>query len=93
MFGGPWDSTLIMTGVLSLKMGVPSFIYGPSMKEFKQALVVKHVSHNIKSFSYLNDNGQPFVSTLPAIQLDRNFRFFSGLVFEMIRTYLTPNSP
>ena len=25
MFGGPWDSTLIMTGVPSLKMGVPSF--------------------------------------------------------------------
>ena len=25
MFGGPWDSTLIMMGVPSLKMGVPSF--------------------------------------------------------------------
>ena len=25
MFGGPWDSTLIMMGVQSLKMGVPSF--------------------------------------------------------------------
>ena len=39
------------------------FIYGPSVKGFKQALVVKQVSQNIKSFSYLNDNGQPFVST------------------------------
>ena len=25
MFGGPWDSTLNMMGVLSLKLGVPSF--------------------------------------------------------------------
>ena len=25
MFGGPWDSTLILMGVPSLKMGVPSF--------------------------------------------------------------------
>ena len=25
MFGGPWDSTLIMMGVPSLKKGVPSF--------------------------------------------------------------------
>ena len=25
MFGGPWDSTLIMMGVPSLKMGVHSF--------------------------------------------------------------------
>ena len=62
MFGGPWDSTLIMTGVPSLKMGSHLFIYGPSVKGFKQALVVKQVSQNIKSFSYLNDNGQPFVS-------------------------------
>ena len=27
MFGGPWDSTLIMMGVPSLKMGVPPFLY------------------------------------------------------------------
>ena len=25
MFGGPWDSTLNMVGVPSLKLGVPSF--------------------------------------------------------------------
>ena len=25
MFGGPWDSTLNMMGVPSLKLGVPSF--------------------------------------------------------------------
>ena len=25
MFGGPWDSTLILMGVPSLKMAVPSF--------------------------------------------------------------------
>ena len=34
-------------------------IYGPSVKGFKQALVVKQVSQNIKSFLYLNDNGRP----------------------------------
>ena len=26
MFGGPWDSTLNMMGVPSLKLGVPSFL-------------------------------------------------------------------
>ena len=52
-----------------IENGGPIFLY-------KQALVVKQVSHNIKSFSYLNDNGQPFVSTQPATQLDRNFRTF-----------------
>ena len=62
MFGGPWDSTLIMRGVQSLKMGVPSFyisvefwkVVHPSMKGFEQALAVKQMSQNIKSFSYLN---------------------------------------
>ena len=33
------------------------------MKGFKHALIVKQVSQNIKSFLYLTDNGQPFVST------------------------------
>ena len=40
MFGGPWDSTLNMMGVPSLKLGVPSFyisfefwkVVHPSMK-------------------------------------------------------------
>ena len=48
MFGGPWDSTLIMMGVPSLKMGVPSFyisvefwkVVHPSVKGFEQALAV-----------------------------------------------------
>ena len=63
MFGGPWDSTLIMMGVPSLKMGVPSFnilsfafwkVVHLSVKGFEQALAVKQVSQTIKSFSYLN---------------------------------------
>ena len=62
MFGGPWDSTLIMMGVPSLKMGVPSFyisvefweVVHPSMKGLEQALAVKQVSQNIRSFSHLN---------------------------------------
>ena len=53
MFGGPWDSTLIMMGVPSLKMGVPSFyvsvefweVVHPSVKGLEQALAVKQVSH------------------------------------------------
>ena len=52
MFGGPWDSTLIMMGVPLLKMGVPSFyisvdfleVVHPSVKGFEQALAVKQVS-------------------------------------------------
>ena len=32
IFGGPWDSTLIMTGVPSLKMGVPS-VYISTFRE------------------------------------------------------------
>ena len=57
MFGGPWDSTLIMMDVQSLKMGVPSFnisfefwkVVHPSMKGFEQPLAVqtgvaKHLS-------------------------------------------------
>ena len=59
MFGGPWDSTLIMMGVLPLKMVVPSFyisfefwkVVHPSVKRFEQALAVRQVSQNIKSFS------------------------------------------
>ena len=62
MFGGPWDSTLIMMGVPSLKMGVPSFyisfefwkVVHPSVKGFEKALAVEQVSQNTKSFSYLN---------------------------------------
>ena len=65
MFGGPWDSTLIMMGVPSLKMGVPSLKMGvpsfyisvefwkvvhPSVKGFEQALAVKQVLQNIRSF-------------------------------------------
>ena len=41
------------------------------MKGFEQALAVKQVSQNIKSFSYLN------LLYLPN-QLDRNFRSFLG---------------
>ena len=85
MFGGPWDSTLIMKGVPSSKMVSHLFIYGPSVKGFEQALAVKQVSQNIKAFSYLNLLYRPN-------QLDRNFRSLLGQVFEMIQTYLTLNS-
>ena len=62
MFEGPWDSTLIMMGVPSLKMGVQTFyisfdfqkVVHPSVKGFEQALAVKQVSQNTKSFPYLN---------------------------------------
>ena len=69
MFGGPWDSTLIMMGVPSLKMGVPSFyisvefwkVVHPSMKGlwkgFEQALAAKHQVIFVS---------QPFVTTKPA---------------------------
>ena len=47
MFGGPWDSTLIMKGVPSLKVGVASFyisvefweVVHPSVKGLEQALI------------------------------------------------------
>ena len=69
MFGGPWDSTLIM-------MGVPSFyisfkfwkVVHPSVKGFEQALAVKQVSLVIFV-------SQPFVSI-------GIFDLFSGLVFK-----------
>ena len=62
MFEGPRDSTLIMMGVPSLKMGFPSFyinfefwkVVHASVKGFEQALAVKQVSQNIKSFLSLN---------------------------------------
>ena len=42
MFGGPWDSTLIMMGVPSLKMGVPSFYISVEMlggsKSFREGI-------------------------------------------------------
>ena len=64
---GPLDSTLIMMGVPSLKMGVPSFyvrvefwkVVHPSMKGFEQALAVRQVSQNIKSFSHINHLYRP----------------------------------
>ena len=51
-----------MIGVPSLKMGVPSFyisvefwkVVHPSVKGFEQALAVKQVSQNIRSFSHFN---------------------------------------
>ena len=55
------------------------------MKGFEQALAVKQVSKNIKSFSFLNLLYQPN-------QLDWNLNLFLGAGFEMIRTYLTLNS-
>ena len=58
------------------------------MKGFEQALVVKQVSQNIKSFLYLNLYGPNQL-----LSLIGNFDLFSGLVFEMIGTYLTQNSP
>ena len=57
------------------------------MKGFEQALVVKQVSQNIKSFLYLNLYGPNQL-----LSLIGNFDLFSGLVFEMIGTYLTQNS-
>ena len=49
-------------GVPSLKMGVPSLhisvefweVVHPSLKGLEQALAVKQVSQNIRSFSHLN---------------------------------------
>ena len=65
-----WGSlglTLIMMGVPSLKMGVPSFyirvefwnVVHPSVKGFEQALAVRQVSQNIKTFSHLNHLYRP----------------------------------
>ena len=50
------------------------FIYRPSVKCFEQALAVKQVSKNIKSFSYLNCLYWPY-------QLNRNFQSFLGAGF------------
>ena len=66
MFGGPWDTTLIMMGVPSLKMGVPSFyisiefwkVVHPSVKGFKQALAQTGVAKHQVIFV-----SQPFVAT------------------------------
>ena len=44
------------------------------VKGFEQALAVKQVSQNIKSFLYLNHWYRPN-------QLDRNFRSFIGACF------------
>ena len=59
------------------------------MKRLEQALVVKQVSQNIKSFLYLNYLYQPN-QLLSSIGI---FDLFSRLVFEMIRTYLTQTDP
>ena len=57
MFGGPWDSTLNMMGVPSLKLGVPSFYIGfefwkkvpgvvhPSLKAQRYAQVSNFEGH------------------------------------------------
>ena len=83
MFRGPWDSTLIMMGVPSLKMGVPSFyIYKRRILEgstsFREGigtgLSYQTGVANIRSFSYLNHLKRPS-------QLDRNLRSFFGAVF------------
>ena len=49
MFGGPWDSTLIMTGVPSLKIGVQSYYIWTFREGFRTGLscqtgVAKHQS-------------------------------------------------
>ena len=51
MFGGPWDSTLNMMGVPSLKLGVPSFyisfefwkVVHPSLKAQRNCVVPRSV--------------------------------------------------
>ena len=46
MFGGPWDSTLNMMGVPSLKLGVPSFyisVVHPSVKAQCNCVVPRSV--------------------------------------------------
>ena len=51
MFGGPWDSTLNMMGVPSLKLGVPSFyisfefwkVVHPSVKAQSNCVVPRSV--------------------------------------------------
>ena len=73
---------MIMMGVPSLKIGVPSFyisvefwkVVHPSVKGFEQALAVRQVSLNIRSLSHLNH-------LKPPSQLDRNFRSFLQAVF------------
>ena len=81
MLGGPWDSTLIMMGVLSLKMGVPSFCKNKSrytrLKGNDQTCFIsspQQVSQNTKSSTYLNHLYRPK-------HLDRNFRSFFGAGF------------
>ena len=62
MFWGALGLNFDYDGVPSLKMGVPSFyisvefwkVVNPSVKGFEQALAVKQVSQNIRSFSHLN---------------------------------------
>ena len=78
MYGGPWDSTLIMMGVPSLKMGSHLFIrfefwklvlVHPSVKGFEQALAVKQGSQNNSHFR---------IST---ICINRNFQSFFAAGF------------
>ena len=60
MFGGLWDSTLIMMGVPSLFIRVEFLkLVHPSVKGFEQALAVRQVMQNIKSFSHLNHLYRP----------------------------------
>ena len=70
-----------MTRVPSLKMGVPSFYIWTFREGFRTGLSCQTgvAKHQVILVS------QPFVSI-------GIFDLFSGLVFEMIGTYLTPNS-
>ena len=47
MFGGPWDSTLNIIGVPSLKLGVPSFYIS---FEFWKASVKAHCCPQVSNF-------------------------------------------
>ena len=81
---GPWDSTLNMMGVPSLKMWGGSHFFFYIILEVSTSFrerIRTGLSRKTSSHFRISPN-----------QLDRNFLSFFGLVFEMIRTYLTQNS-
>ena len=65
MFGGPWDSTLNMMGVPSLKLGVPSFyislefwkVVHPAVKAQCNCVVPRSVIWPPSDFFFLGGGG------------------------------------
>ena len=79
MFGGPWDSTLNMMGVPSLKLGVPSFYISFEFWKVLHPSVKAHCNCVVRRSVILRAMFGPLLI------------FFGGWAFEFFEGHILPS--